>query len=140
MVTLGMALRLIAHQKIRTAVGVSGIAFALLFIFLQLGFSGALTATAVAVSSHLEGELVLVSTRFLHVAGAGSSPRSRLFQAMAVPGVASVTPRYMRFARWKSPAGGSRCSMFTVGFPVSGPPPRKRPGLAEAVPRLAAPG
>ena len=99
MVTLGMALRLIAHQKVRTAVGVSGIAFAVLFIFLQLGFSGALTGTAVAVSSHLEGELVLVSTRFLHIAETGSIPRSRLFQAMAVPEVESVTPLYMRFAR-----------------------------------------
>jgi putative ABC transport system permease protein len=140
MVTLGMALRLIAHQKVRTAVGVSGIAFAVLFIFLQLGFSGALTATAVAVSSNLEGELVLVSTRFLHIAETGSIPRSRLFQAMAVPEVSSATPLYMRFARWKAPNSGSRCSMFAIGFPVFSPPPLRLQGLEAAVPSLAAPG
>jgi putative ABC transport system permease protein len=140
MVSLGMALRLIAHKKVRTAVGVSGIAFAVLFMFLQLGFSGALTATAVAVSSNLEGELVLVSTRFLHIAETGSIPRSRLFQAMAVPEVSSVTPLYMRFARWRAPETGRRCSMFTIGFPLSGPPPLRLPGLAESLPALAAPG
>ena len=137
---MGLALRLIGHKKIRTAVGVSGIAFAILFMFLQLGFSGALTATAVAVSSHLEGELVLVSSRFLHIAETGSIPRSRLYQALARPEVLSVTPLYMRFARWKAPKTGRRCSMFTIGFPLSGNAPLSLPGLAEALPALKAPG
>jgi len=140
MVSLGMALRLIAHKKVRSAVGVSGIAFAVLFMFLQLGFSGALRATAVAVSSHLDGELVLVSTRFLHIAETGSIPRSRLFQAMAVPEVRSVTPLYLRFARWKAPSSSHRCSMFTIGFPLYGPSPLRLPGLDDALPALRAPG
>lgn len=134
------ALRLIVHRKLRAAVGVSGIAFAVLFMFLQLGFSGALTATAVSVSSHFNGELVLVSARFLHIAETGSIPRSRLFQARAVPEVLSASPLYMRFARWKVLSTGRRCSMFAIGFPLSEDPPLRLEGLGNARSALAAPG
>ena len=134
------ALRLLAHRKIRTAVAISGIAFAVLFMFLQLGFSGALNETATAVSSKLRGDLVVTSVKFLHLGQTGSIPRSRLFQARALPEVMTAVPLYVRFARWIGPSSGRRCSMFAIGFPMGGTAPVSFTGLAELLPALSAPG
>ena len=135
-----LALRLIVHKKLRTAVGVCGIAFAVLFMFLQLGFSGALTATAVSVSSNFDGDLVLTSARFLHIAETGSIPRSRLFQARALPEVLSATPLYMRFAQWRVLSTGRRCGMFAIGFPIAEPAPLRIAEVLAARAALASPG
>lgn len=135
-----LALRLVAHKKVRTAVAVSGIAFAVLFMFLQLGFLGALRATAVAVSSRFDGDLVLVPAKFLHLSDSGSMPRSRLFQARSIPEVKSVTPLHMRIARWKAPLTGRGCSMFAIGFPLSEAVPLRIEGLANLTRALGSPG
>jgi putative ABC transport system permease protein len=137
---IAFAWRALAHRKLRTAVGVCGIAFAIVFVFLQLGLRGAVTATALAVSARLDGELVLVSTRFVHLGQSGDIPRSRVYQALAAPEVLSVTPLYTSYARWRNPATERNCDMFALAWPVSEPPPLRVPGLAEAAPLLGEPG
>jgi putative ABC transport system permease protein len=129
---------LLSHRKRRTAVAVGGIAFAILFMFLQLGFSGALTSTATAVSSRLDGDLVLVSSQFLHLTQSGSIPRSRLFAIRGLSEVEDVVPLYVRFARWKAPSTGRRCSMLAVAFPAGERPPLRLDAVAAAA--LAEPG
>jgi putative ABC transport system permease protein len=130
---------LLAHRKRRTAVAVGGIAFAILFMFLQLGFSGALRATATAVSSRLDGDLVLVSSRFLHLTQSGSIPRSRLVAIRGIAEVEDVVPIYVRFARWKAPSTGRRCSMLALAFPPGGRLPL-RLGAVSGAAALAEPG
>lgn len=129
----GLAWRVLSHRGRRAAVAASGIAFAILFMFMQLGLHGAVVNTALAVSSRLQADLLIVSSRYLHLAETGTLPQARLFQALAVPGVEAVSPLYVRHARWKDPRTDGRCTMVAIGFPVGQGPPLS---VGEATPQL----
>ena len=120
------ALRLVLHQKRRTAVAAAGIGFAILVIFMQLGFFGAVESTALAITSRFRADLVLVSPRFARLADAGDIPRERLYQAQAIDDVEAAIPVFFRYANWRVPETAKRCRLFAVGFPLEaargGPP------------------
>lgn len=134
---VAFAWRLVAHQKLRSAVAAAGIAFSILVIFLQLGFYRAVVRTATAIPSLLDADLVLVSPRFVHLSEADEIDRARLFQALALPSVASARPLYLRYARWRDPVSGEHCKLFALGFPLDAGAPLRIPGLAEQLPALA---
>jgi putative ABC transport system permease protein len=114
----GFAWRVLFHNTRRTMVATSGIAFAIVFMFLQLGLYGAVVSSAVVVSSRLDADLVIVSSRFIHLHEPGSLPRSRLVQARAVPAVERVTPFYFRNnGPWNDPDTQVRCTMVSMAFP-----------------------
>lgn len=112
------ALRLVSFRKSRAAVAAAGIGFAILVVFVQLGFYGAVLGTALAVSSRFDAELMLVSPGFVHLAETGSIPRARLFQALAIPEIEAATPIYFRYANWHDPESGENCRLFALGFPL----------------------
>ncbi len=133
------ARRLVAHRKTRTAVAAAGIGFAILVIFMQLGFYGAVTNTALAISSRFEADLVLVSPRFVHLGETGTIPRGRLFQALSLSQVKSAVPIYFRYARWRDPETTERCRLFAVGFPLAEAAhgaPLRIPGISQQLARL----
>ncbi len=112
------AFRLVTYRKSRTAVAAAGIGFAILVVFVQLGFYGAVLGTALAVSSRFDAELMLVSPGFVHLAETGSISRGRLYQALAIPEIEAATPIYFRYANWHDPASGESCRLFALGFPL----------------------
>jgi putative ABC transport system permease protein len=133
------ALRLIAHQKTRSAVAAAGIAFALLVIFMQLGFYGAVLNTALAISSHLNAELILISPRFVHLNETGTIPRGRIFQALGHPDVASASPLYIRYAIWRDADLAKHCRLAAVAFPIDNAqitPPLLMPEVMEQLDTL----
>ena len=113
------ALRLVAHKKSRAAVAAAGVGFAILVVFAQLGFYGAVFGTAVAVTSRFDAELMLVSPGFVHLAETGTIARGRLFQALAHPQIEAAIPIYFRYANWRDPESGERCRLFALGFPLA---------------------
>jgi len=135
---VAFAWRLIAHRKTRSAVAISGIAFSILVVFVQLGFYGAVVNTALAISSRLDADIVLLSSRFVHMSHASTFPRARIFQALALPEVASSTPMYLRLARWEEPARGGRCKLFAIGFPLRDGVPLLVAGVSEQLRALEA--
>ena len=137
------ALRLVAHKKSRAAVAASGVGFAILVVFAQLGFYGAVFGTAVAVTSRFDAELMLVSPGFVHLAETGTIQRGRLFQALAHPQVEAAIPIYFRYANWRDPASGERCRLFALGFPLAEARralPLRLDGLAEQLDALRTTG
>jgi putative ABC transport system permease protein len=106
------------HQKARTAVGVAGVAFALLLIFMQLGFHGSAEATATLLYDQLDFDLLLVSCEYVEVNHAGTFPRRRLGQAEANPAVAGAAPVYVGIHLWRNPdpASRRRRNIMVVGF------------------------
>ena len=54
-------------QPTRAIVSVTGVAFALLLIFMQLGFRGAVGNTATIVYGKLKGQLVMRSPDYVHL-------------------------------------------------------------------------
>lgn len=121
------ARRLVAHRKNRTAVAAAGVGFAILVIFLQLGFYSAVLNTAFAITSRLDAELVMISPRFVHLSEAGTIPRARLYQVLANPEVEAATPLYVSYVVSRDPASGEHCRLFLLGFPLADA--RDRPPL-----------
>ena len=112
------ARRLVSHDKRRTIVASAGIGFALLVIFVQLGFYGAVLHTALAVSDRFSGDLMLISPGFVYLGETGDIPKARLFQALNESDVESATPFYFRYADWRHTQTGMRCRLFALAFPI----------------------
>jgi putative ABC transport system permease protein len=104
------------HRKLRFAVALLGIAFAVVLIMMQLGFRSSLFASSVRYHEQFNYDIALVSidTSFLVQPSPFSS--RRLYQARGVEGVASVTPVYVRPAIWKNPYDHSSRQIFAVGI------------------------
>ena len=113
------ALELVLHKRTRTAVAAAGIAFAVLVMFIQLGFYGSVLNTALAVSDRFDADIALISPRFAYLGATGTIPSGRLYQALAQPEVAASVPIYFRYADWRDPANGASCRLFAIGFPLA---------------------
>ncbi len=87
----------------RAAVWVAGVAFALLLIFIQLGFRGAVANTATVVYSRMEFDVLLRSPEYLHLYETRTFPRLWMELAQVHPDVASVKPFFIMLNRWQSP-------------------------------------
>jgi putative ABC transport system permease protein len=92
------------HQRIRTLISLAGVAFAVLLIFSQLGFLGAVHQTASLLFDKLDFDLLLTSREYLNLNTPESFPRLRLSQAEAVAGVESVRPFSVCLGLWRGPA------------------------------------
>src|SRR5579871_3928473 len=69
------------HQKMRSLVALAGVAFALVLIFTQLGFLGAVRATATLLYDKLDFDLVLVSREYVDINHMSTFSLRRLSQA-----------------------------------------------------------
>ena len=107
------------REKLRLLVAVSGVAFAVVLIFMQLGFRKALFDSSTRLHEALAGEVFLVSPQFDFVAQPKSFSRRRLFQALGFPGVEAVRPLYLGLALWKNPDTGKSRTIFAVGVDPS---------------------
>ena len=93
----------LSHQKVRMIVAVSGIAFADILIFMQLGFYTSLFGGITRIHEHLNGDLFLVSARAKTLIDGQSFSHRHLYQAAAVDGIASANPFYYANAGWINP-------------------------------------
>lgn len=109
----------LSKEKLRLLVAVAGVAFAVILIFMQLGFRNALFDSSTRLHEALAGELFLVSPQFDFVAQPKSFSRRRLFQALGFPGVEAVRPLYLGLALWKNPDTGKSRTIFAVGVDPS---------------------
>lgn len=96
------------HNRVRTLVAVAGVTFAVVLIFMQLGFLETLKSTATVIYDALDFDICIRSKDYLHLASAGTFPRSRLYQAASIPGVVQVTPFYVLPNLWRSPPHSPR--------------------------------
>ncbi len=102
--------------KLRLAVALAGVAFAVVLILMQLGFRESMFESVTRYHALLRYDLAILSvdTSFLPLPESFSD--RRLFQARAVPGVASVSPVYLGQALWKNPFDKTVRRIFVVGY------------------------
>ena len=125
----------LTREKIRLLIALAGIAFAVILMFMQLGFQAALYDSATRFHQNLQGDLVLISARSKSLAFMISFSWRRLYQTLSFDGVESITPIYIGFQEWKNPNNGSLRIIYVYGFePVS--PVFKFPGVAENLDKL----
>src|SRR3954451_123762 len=82
----------------RLVVAVSGVAFAVILIFMELGFLNALLESTVQVLRRLNGDIVLLSKAEYALIAAERFDIHSLASARTLPGVESVSPLYIESA------------------------------------------
>jgi putative ABC transport system permease protein len=119
-VAIPLAWLQLSREKLRLLVAVSGVGFAVVLIFMQLGFREALFDSAVRYHTNLEYDLALISPATDFIVQPENFSRRRLFQVRGFPGVDSVSPVYLGQALWKNPNQSSQSrTIFVVGFDPS---------------------
>jgi putative ABC transport system permease protein len=108
----------LTHRKSRLAASVSGVAFATVLMFVELGFRNGLTDSQVHVARMFNADLVIVHQHKDAVAPAISFPKERLAEARAVRGVAAVYPVYLDeyHAAWKNRTDGREYPILVYGI------------------------
>ena len=89
----------LSHQKLRLLIALSGISFANILIFMQLGFRALFTEGATLIADNLQGDLFLLSPQTNYL-GAGYFSRVQLYRAASIEGVSEVIPVYVAYGRW----------------------------------------
>jgi len=110
------AWRNVTHRRVRSFVALSGVAFSVLLVFLQLGFYFAVLASSTAVYRALDGDIFLVSPLYVYLGRTGTIPRQRLYQAEGFAGVRDVTPFYADIEVWRNPETRLRHQMLVMGI------------------------
>jgi putative ABC transport system permease protein len=101
-----LAWKNLVYNKVRTAIGVAGVSFAVILIFMQLGFLGGITRTATQIYDALEFDLMLRSPAYLHLTEARSFSRFRVHQAASLPEVTHARSFYLGLSEWQAPTFG----------------------------------
>jgi putative ABC transport system permease protein len=115
-VSIPLAWLQLKHEPLRLVVALAGIAFAVILIFMQLGFNNALFESNVRVHAHLLADIVLISPRSPYLIAMRQFPRRRIYQALGFAGVDSVSALYVGVSTWKDPLTGKTRDVFAAGF------------------------
>ncbi len=119
MTAVQLAWRNLLHERVRTLISLAGVSFAVVLIFMQLGFLGAVESTATQFYDVLDFDLVVVSSEYLDLNRPADFPRARLAQARGVAGVEAVTPLSAGIGLWRDPRPSSparrRWSILMLG-------------------------
>ena len=112
-----LAWRQLVREQVRLVVALAGVAFAVVLMFMQLGFRTALFESAVRFHSHLEGDVFLVSPRSSYLAQMQSFTQRRLYyEAAGFPEVQGVSAVYTASGLWRNPDNGEVHRLFVAGI------------------------
>lgn len=113
-----LAWKNLVHQPRRLLVAVGGIGFAVVLMFMQLGFRNALFDSTVALHRLLNADLVITSAARYTIGVKETFSRRRLAQALACSGVESAWPLYIETAQsiWKNPTTGQGHPIRVLAF------------------------
>ncbi|NJL65325.1 MAG: FtsX-like permease family protein [Methylacidiphilales bacterium] len=106
----------LSREKGRFLVALSGIAFADILMFMQLGFQAALFDSNTRLHRSMEADIFLISPQARNLANMSTFTRRRIFQANDMPGVKSAEPMYVNFIDWKNPETGKKNTILVAGF------------------------
>lgn len=103
------------HNKVKTGVAIAGVVFAIVLMFMQLGFLEAVKATATLIYNALDFDVCIRSRDYLHLAAARTFPRTRLIQSAGVEGVRQAVPLTLANNAWRNRFTGERRAILCFG-------------------------
>lgn len=106
----------LTHKKTRLVIALAGIAFAVILMFMQLGFSDGLYDSNVRVHTKLKGDIFLISPKTVALNTLKTFSQRRLYQAQSFEGVESVSSVYIDFGFWANPQNHTSRNIFIMGF------------------------
>ncbi len=98
----------LTHNPARLAAALAGVAFSNILIFMQLGFLGALLETVALPYNLMEADILISAADANTLADGDPLPRQRMFEALAIPGVATATAISFAKLDLKQPDGTIR--------------------------------
>src|SRR6188768_626456 len=106
------------HNKVKTGVAVAGVVFAIVLMFMQLGFLEAVKASATLIYDVLDFDICIRSKDYLHLAQSRSFPRTRLLQAAGVDGIDRAMSFNVTNNHWRNKTTGEKRAILCFGvFP-----------------------
>ena len=106
----------LSREKGRLLIAVSGIAFADVLMFMQLGFQSALYNSNTRLNRSLNTDIVLISPKAENMQRMSTFSRRRMFQAKDIPGVSSAQGMYVNVLMWKNPQTREEKSIQIIGI------------------------
>ncbi|MBN8727063.1 MAG: ABC transporter permease [Xanthomonadales bacterium] len=113
-----LAWRNLSHDRTRLIATLVGIAFSVVLMGAQFALLIGFARTASTLVNHADADLWVVPLGTTNADIAGRMPLRRRYEALSVPGVASVDEYMVQFAFWRKPDGGSE-SVIITGFPLA---------------------
>jgi putative ABC transport system permease protein len=104
------------RQPIRYLVAVTGIGFAALLMYMQLGFQSGLLNSATTFYEALDSDLVLISPGTLNSGNFQQFPQSQLYNALGVEGVKQIIPLYVANVNVQRLGGVRPTSLRLIGY------------------------
>jgi putative ABC transport system permease protein len=108
-------------EKMRFVVAIFGVTLAVILILMQIGFRESMLDTSLRYHELGVYDIALISPATTSLIQARPFTSRRLYQALAVKGVASVHPVYAQQSFWNDPETGESMQIFTVGFNPASP-------------------
>ncbi len=122
-------------EKLRFAVALAGVGFAVILILMQLGFRESMFGSAVRYHEAFRYDIALISPETAFVVAPRPFSERRLYQAQAIPGVGAVSPVCLGQGFWKNPYTFAARQIFVVGIRTADDP-LAIPGLAPLLDRI----
>ncbi len=118
--TLLLAFRNLVHDRIRLAVTLIGILFAIVLIAVQLGLYLGARQMIVSTIERANGDVWIMAYGNKNFEEAQPINQRARFAALAIPGVIAAVPLITSFSEWKKPDGGSTTSVLVGSDPADG--------------------
>lgn len=129
----------LVHHPLRFAMAIAGVAFAVVLVFMQLGFMNMLFDTTVMFHRQLKADIVLVNPAARNLIDIRTFPRRRLIQALGVEGVADGDAMHIAQVNWVKPGTQDRGIILAFGFRPDFDALRT-PGVSAQLPNIILPG
>ncbi len=104
----------------RLLVAIVGVVISALGILCQMGFEDSLFRSATRLFDELDADVVVISPQYQFMVLPAQFSERRLYQALSVPGVASIASLRLGIAPLRHPVTGVNRNVYTVGIPASG--------------------
>lgn len=89
------------HNRFRFAAALAGVAFANILVLMQLGFQGALITSIRLPYDQFDADLIISASDMNTLQDSSPLPRQRMYEILAVPGVAGASPLYLGKIDWR---------------------------------------
>src|SRR3954464_2591672 len=116
-----LAWRNVAAKKARSLVALCGIGFAIVLIFMQLGFRAAARTNATTVYDALDFDVIVLSPQYTFLAQPSEFPRRRLENIRSAAEVISAIPLWVRLGEWRNPKTRECWNVLALGAEPSAP-------------------
>lgn len=106
----------LVQEKTRLIVAIAGVGFAVILVFMNLGFLGSLARSASIIYTQINADIYLISPQALELSSTKPFPIERIYQVAGVDGVERTMPLYLGYLQWRNPETRLSRAMFVFGI------------------------